>query len=98
MEAALILPEALNLIGGVWRPAASGREMAMNSPIDGAPFAAIAESGPEDVDAAIARAAKKAEESPIVLQAITAPIGLNSQGAGTQTEIAGAGIGLRLSF
>ena len=56
MEAALILPEALNLIGGVWRPAAAGREMAMNSPIDGAPFAAIAESGPEDVDAAIAAA------------------------------------------
>ena len=51
-----------------------------------------------DVDAAIARAAKKAEESPIVLQAITAPIGLNAPGAGTQTEIAGAGIGLRLSF
>jgi hypothetical protein len=51
-----------------------------------------------DVDAAIARAAKKAEESPIVLQAITAPIGLGAQGAGAQTEIAGAGIGLRLSF
>ena len=51
-----------------------------------------------DKDAAIARAAKKAEESPIVLQAITAPIGLNSQGMGTQTEVAGAAIGLRLSF
>jgi hypothetical protein len=51
-----------------------------------------------DVDAAIAHAAKKAEESPVVLQAITAPIGLNSLGAGTQTEIAGAGIGLRMSF
>jgi hypothetical protein len=51
-----------------------------------------------DVETAIARAAKKAEESPIVLQAITAPIGLGAQGVGTQTEIAGAGIGLRLSF
>ncbi len=51
-----------------------------------------------DIDAAIAQAAKKAEESPIVLHAITAPIGLNSPGAGAQTEIAGAGIGLRLSF
>ena len=51
-----------------------------------------------DMEKAIAHAAKKAEESPIVLQAITAPIGLNSPGAGTQTEIAGAAVGLRLSF
>ncbi len=35
---------------------------------------------------------------PIVLQTISAPIGLNSQGAGRQTEIAGAGIGWRTSF
>lgn len=49
-------------------------------------------------DAAIARAAKKAEASPVVLQAITVPIGLNSQGLGTQTEVAGAAVGLRLSF
>ncbi|ABL69359.1 aldehyde dehydrogenase family protein [Paracoccus denitrificans] len=56
-----ILPPALNLIGGAWRPAASGREMAMISPIDGQPFAAIVDSGPEDVDAAI-RAARLAFE------------------------------------
>lgn len=51
-----------------------------------------------DTEAAIARAAKRAEASPIVLQAVTAPIGLNSQGAGTQTEVAGASIGWRVSF
>lgn len=51
-----VLPAARNLIGGVWRKAASGQEMAMISPIDGAVFAAIAESGPEDVDAAVAAA------------------------------------------
>ena len=56
MDVALILPKALNLIGGAWLPAASGREMAMISPIDGAAFAQIAESGPEDVDAAIGAA------------------------------------------
>ena len=51
-----------------------------------------------DTESAIERAAKKAAESPIVLQAITAPIALNSQSAGTQTEVAGAAIGWRLSF
>ncbi|WP_374634769.1 aldehyde dehydrogenase family protein [Paracoccus sp. (in: a-proteobacteria)] len=56
METALILPKPNNLIGGAWLPAASGREMAMISPIDGGPFALIAESGPEDIDAAIAAA------------------------------------------
>jgi hypothetical protein len=49
-------------------------------------------------DAAIARAARKVEESPIVLQTLTVPIGLNSQSAGPRTEIAGAAIGLRLRF
>lgn len=53
------------------------------------------DAGAED---AIARAAKAAEESPLVLQAVTAPIGLNSNGAGAQTEVAGAAIGWRLSF
>ena len=47
---------------------------------------------------AVARAAKIAEESPIVLQAVTAPIGLNSQGAGAPAEVAGASIGWRVSF
>lgn len=50
------LPRPLNLIGGEWRAATSGRELAMISPIDGAAFAAIADSGPEDVAAAIAAA------------------------------------------
>ena len=51
-----------------------------------------------DTEAAIARAAKAAEESPLVLQAVTAPIGLGAPGAGTQTEVAGAAIGWRISF
>ena len=50
-----------------------------------------------DVDDAIARAARRAEESPVVLQAVTAPVGLNA-GAGAPTEVAGASIGWRLSF
>jgi|GEM_PF-626850 len=49
-------------------------------------------------DAALARAAQLAEESPIVLQALTTPIGLDSPGAGTQTEIAGASVSVRLRF
>ncbi len=49
-------------------------------------------------EAVIAHAAKMAEESPIVLKAVTAPIGLNSQGAGTQAEVAGASIGWRMTF
>ena len=51
-----------------------------------------------DVENAIASAAKKAEESPIVLQAITAPIGLQSPSSGGQTEVAGAAVGWRVSF
>lgn len=51
-----------------------------------------------DTEGAIARAAKKAEESPLVLQAITAPMNLNSPGAESQTEIAGAALGWRVSF
>ena len=51
-----------------------------------------------DTENAIAHAVKTVEESPIVLQAITAPMGLNSQGARGQTEIAGAAVGLRLTF
>ncbi len=53
------------------------------------------DAGTED---AIVRAAKLAEESPIVLQAVTAPIGLNTPGGEGQTEIAGAAIGWRVSF
>ena len=51
-----------------------------------------------DVEKAIAQAAKKAEASPVVLQAVTAPIGLSAPGAGTETEVAGAAIGWRMSF
>ncbi|WP_288947700.1 aldehyde dehydrogenase family protein [uncultured Paracoccus sp.] len=56
-----VLPPARNLIGGEWLPATSGAVMPMISPIDGQPFAMIAESGPEDVDAAV-RAARTALE------------------------------------
>lgn len=51
-----------------------------------------------DTEAAIARAVKQAEESPIVLQAVTVPIGQNLSDSETQTEVAGAAIGWRLSF
>ena len=59
MQHPLTLPRALNLVGGRGRAAASGRALPMISPIDGQPFAAIADSGPEDIDAAVdaARAA-----------------------------------------
>ena len=56
MPHSLTLPPPLNLIGGCWQAAASGRELPMISPIDGLPFAAIADSGPEDVGAAVAAA------------------------------------------
>ena len=51
-----LLPDPLNLIGGRWVPAASARELEVRSPVDGEVFAAIADSGPEDVDAAVAAA------------------------------------------
>jgi hypothetical protein len=51
-----------------------------------------------DKEGAIARAAQMAEESPVVLQAITAPIGLGAPGAGVQTEVAGAAVGWRVCF
>ncbi|WP_428698158.1 aldehyde dehydrogenase family protein [Stappia sp.] len=50
------LPRPLNLIDGEWVTAASGREMDVRSPIDGEAFTRIADSGPEDVDAAVAAA------------------------------------------
>ncbi|HOO21414.1 MAG TPA: hypothetical protein PL011_08520 [Kiritimatiellia bacterium] len=49
-------------------------------------------------ETAIARAVKRAEESPVVLQAVTAPMGLDSSGAGAPTEVAGATIGWRVHF
>lgn len=60
-QTAQLLPLAQNLIGGNWYPAQSGREMEMISPIDGQPFSAIADSGPEDVDAAVAAARQAAD-------------------------------------
>lgn len=50
-----------------------------------------------DVEKAIARAARAAEESPLVLQAVAAPVG-SGVGAGAPTEVAGATIGWRVSF
>ena len=51
-----------------------------------------------DKENAIAHAARLAEESPIVLQTVAAPIGMGSPGAGGPTEVAGAAIGWRVSF
>ena len=45
----------------------------------------------------IARAAKMADESPVVLQAITAASGLQTS-SGAAQEVAGATLGLRLTF
>lgn len=53
------------------------------------------ESQPDEV---IVRAAQMAEESPVVFQTITAPIGLNGSGGQPETEVAGAGVGLRIHF
>jgi len=55
----LKIPLALNLVGGRWQPALSGQVLDVVSPIDGRVFASIADSGAEDVEAAVmaARAA-----------------------------------------
>jgi len=55
----LNIPLPLNLVGGQWQTALSGKVMDVISPIDGQVFAAIADSGAEDVEAAVlaARAA-----------------------------------------
>src|SRR5262245_29708867 len=48
------LSESLgNFISGSWRPAAGGRTTAVEDPPDGSVLAAVADSGPEDVDAAV---------------------------------------------
>lgn len=49
-----------------------------------------------DVEKAIARAARAAEESPLVLQAVAAP--LEAGAAGAKTEVAGATVGWRVRF
>lgn len=51
-----------------------------------------------DTEAAIVRAAKIADESPIVLRVLAAPIGLGSSGAGAPAEVAGAAVGWRMTF
>ncbi|SFN65110.1 aldehyde dehydrogenase (NAD+) [Roseovarius lutimaris] len=52
----LAIPKPLNLIGGDWVPALSGAELEVRSPIDGEVFTTIADSGPADIDAAVAAA------------------------------------------
>ena len=52
----LVLPKPRNLIANDWVPGAAGRTMDVVSPIDGQPFTQIVDSGPEDVDAAVAAA------------------------------------------
>jgi len=55
------MPQPLNLIGGSWVPAESGKTIAVVSPSDGETIASLANGGPEDIDAAVA-AARKAYE------------------------------------
>ena len=52
----VIVPEPLNLIGNEWVPAMSGKVMDVLSPIDGQPFAQIADSDADDIDAAVTAA------------------------------------------
>lgn len=54
--AKLVIPQPLNLIGNAWVPALSGKVMDVLSPIDGLPFAQIADSDAADIDAAVAAA------------------------------------------
>jgi hypothetical protein len=51
-----------------------------------------------DLNEAITHAAQVAESSPLVIETITVPIGLQSHGTGMKTEVAGAGLGWRMSF
>ena len=50
-----------------------------------------------DVEKAIVTASKKIEESPVVFQAVSAPLALSS-GGGAAAEVAGAAIGWRVCF
>ena len=47
------VPEEGNLIDGTWKPARSGKTIGVESPSDGTAFAAIPDSGPEDMDDAV---------------------------------------------
>jgi len=55
-DATPVIPKPLNLIGNAWVPALSGKVMDVLSPIDGLPFAQIADSDAADIDAAVAAA------------------------------------------
>ena len=61
LRARPVSPQSL-FIDGRWRPAASGEEIEVISPIDGRAFARIARAGREDVNAAVS-AARTAFES-----------------------------------
>jgi aldehyde dehydrogenase (NAD+) len=63
-QAAQNLPGPLNLIANNWTPPQTGRVLPVVSPIDGAAFAEIADSGPADVDAAVAAAREAFEAGP----------------------------------
>lgn len=56
MSLPLWFDPALCLIGGQWRPAASGDTLALVNPSDGSELAQIARGGAEDIDAAVAAA------------------------------------------
>ena len=56
MSLPLWFDPALCLIGGQWRPAASGDTLALVNPSDGSELARIARGGAEDIDAAAAAA------------------------------------------
>ena len=46
------------LIGGAWKPAASGRDFETHDPATGELIGTIADAGKEDVDAAVAAAGR----------------------------------------
>ncbi|MEQ1941562.1 aldehyde dehydrogenase family protein [Mesorhizobium sp. VNQ89] len=56
------LPEPLNLIGGSWVPAQSGRTLDVVAPSTGKVFTTIAASGASDIDAAVSSARHAFEE------------------------------------
>lgn len=56
MSLPLWFDPALCLIGGQWRPAASGDTLTLVNPSDGSELARIARGGAEDIDAAVAAA------------------------------------------
>jgi len=58
------VPRPLNLIGNTWIPSQTGRVLPVLSPIDGATFAEIADSGPEDIDLAVVAARDAFERGP----------------------------------